>query len=151
MKTTLLLFFLAVMSLSPACKKNEANPCEGLVGVPAPTAVVLDFVDKETGENILKTKKISTSDITITPEVGFRVDSTSGTLAVFIEQGKAGAYKYAIKIPSVGTTTLAYINEEVVTGNACHPTKIVVGEPIVGDDPFTVAKVSTNFVVTIKH
>jgi hypothetical protein len=151
MKTILLLFLLAIIGLSPACKKNEANPCDGLAWMIAPTAVGMIYLDKETGENILKTKKISTKDITITPEVGFRVDSTSGTLAVFIEQGKAGAYKYAINIPGVGTTTLAYINEEVVTGFACHPTKIVVGDPIVGDDPFTVQKVSTDFVITIKH
>lgn len=156
MKNTLLLFLLAVVGLSPACKKNEANPCEGLLGVPAPTAVVLVFLDKETGDNILLSKKITAEDITITPKVGMRLMTTVGpdstaSLVVFIEEGKEGAFKYAININGVGTTTLAYTNEEVVTGNACNPTKIVVGEPIVGDDPFTVEKVSTNFVVTIKH
>jgi len=156
MKKTLLLFLLVVISLAPGCKKNEKDPCEGLAWLTAPTTMGLFYLDKETGKNLFLEKKIDASKITVTPAVSMSINTVAGSeyygaMILYIDQNKKGAFKYEINIPGIGTTTLAYTNEEVITQNACNPVRIVVGQPIVGNDPFTVERVSTEYRITITH
>lgn len=158
MRKTLLLFLLAVISISPACKKNkqtDADPCKDLYAALEPAHVALIFIDKETGENILLSKNIDPAKVTVTPETNVRIikDTSSnlnGALRFYIADTKKGDYKYVVNIPDVGTATLTYTNEEVETGNVCHPVAIVVNSPSIGEYSYTTVKSGTGFIITIK-
>jgi hypothetical protein len=157
MKKTLLLLLLAVASLFPACKKsNQADdPCAGFAWLTAPIHIGVVFVDKTSGENILISKNIDVTKITITsPEtqaVGKITNlSSAGAVMFLIEQTKKGDFKYNINIPELGTTAVTYTSVERTTGVPCHPTSITVGEPVVEGHTYTVERQSTNYIVTVK-
>ncbi|SFW61324.1 hypothetical protein [Chitinophaga sancti] len=156
MKKMLFLFFLAITSFCPGCKKDEAkDPCAGFAWLTAPTVVKLTFIDKTTGENILLAKNIDASKITITPQTDISGISTGkgykdGVLAFHIEDYLKGEFKYSIKIDGVGTSTLAYTNEEKLLDNPCHPSTIIVHEPAITEYAYTTTRDGTWFIITVK-
>lgn len=145
MQKILFLCLLAVVSLCPACKKDKAKPCEVLYGLPEPPRVGLLFVDKETGENIILSKNIDSSKITVTPYAKVfigRDDKAAdyGAVEFYIAAAAVGPVKYTIDIPGVGMATFAYANVEKESGSPCIPARIVPTEPFILEYSFTEIK-----------
>lgn len=157
----LLFIFLGALSFGPGCQKsNQSNPCEGLISEGMPTQAGLVFVDGQTGENILLSKDIDASTITVTPEPtngaseqGMIVKQPGspmyGSLVFFIDDTKKGAFKYKINIPDVGSATLSYTNKEEKSGNECNPYYISVTDPVIEDHQFTVSRINSRLIFTV--
>ncbi|HEX6431890.1 MAG TPA: hypothetical protein VF008_29565 [Niastella sp.] len=155
------MIFLVAISFLPGCHKSkQSNPCEGLLDERMPTQVGLTFVDGQTGENILLSKNIDATTITITPEpadlpsVQGVIVKTSGaplygSLVFHIADTKKGSFKYKIDIPNVGSSTLSYINKEEKSDNECKPYYISVTDPVIEDHSFTVTRTNSRFVIKI--
>ncbi|WP_217604481.1 hypothetical protein [Chitinophaga sp. GbtcB8] len=155
------LILLGVVSFGSGCQKSkQSNPCEGVLSEGMPTQVGLVFVDGQTGENILLAKNIDTATITITPEPadlpseqGVIIKQSGspmhGSLMFHIADTKKGAFKYRINIPTVGSATLSYINEEVRSDNECNPYYIRVTDPVIEDHEFTVSRINSRLVFKI--
>lgn len=155
------LIFLAAISLGPGCQKaKQSNPCEGVLSERMPTQVGLIFVDGQTGENILLSKNIDTATITITPEPadlpserGVIVKQPGspmyGSLVFYIADTKKGAFKYKITIPTVGSTTLSYINKEEKSDSECNPYYISITDPVIEDHQFTVSRTNSRLIFKI--
>ena len=62
-----LVLLFVVIAVSGCKKSSQPDPCEGVLNEGMPTRAALIFVDGQTGENILLSKNIDTSAITITP------------------------------------------------------------------------------------
>lgn len=146
------LVLLGAVSVGPGCQKSkQANPCEGVVSEGTPTQVGLILLDGQTGENILLSKNIDTSTITIIPEAtdvpserGEIIKQSGapmyGALVFHIADTKKGAFKYKINIPDVDTATLSYTNKEEKTNNECNPYYINVSDPVIEGHQFTVTR-----------
>lgn len=146
------LIFLTAVSLASGCRKSkQADPCEGVLSEGTPTQVGLVLVDGQTGENILLSKNIDASTITITSEAtdipseqGVIVKESGapmyGSLVFYIADTKKGAFKYKINIPDVGSATLSYTNKEEKSNNECNPYYITVTDPVIEDHQFTVSR-----------
>lgn len=155
------LILLAAVSFGPACQKaKQSNPCEGVLSEGMPTQVGLIFVDGQTGENILLSKNIDTATITIIPEPadlpserGVIVKQPGspmyGSLMFYIADTQKGAFKYKITIPTVGSTTLSYINKEEKSDNECNPYYISVTDPVIEDHQFTVSRTNSRLIFKI--
>jgi hypothetical protein len=156
MKKMLLVLLLAVVSLCPACKKNkQTDPCKDLIGELPPTQVGFILLDKETGENILLSKNIDPTKITVTPDervylVTNNNPQLNGAMLFHIADYEKGAFKYTVNIPDVSSFSLTYTNDEKETGNVCHPTAIVVNDLAVAEYPFTTTTNGNRFIITIK-
>lgn len=146
------LLLLVTVSFGPGCQKSkQANPCEGIISEGTPTQVGLVLIDGQTGENILLSKNIDASTITITPEAtdvpseqGVIVKQPAapmyGSLVFHIADTKKGAFKYKINVPNVGSATLSYINKEERSNNECNPYYISVTDPVIEDHQFTLTR-----------
>jgi hypothetical protein len=146
------LILLGAVSFGPGCQKSkQANPCEGIISEGTPTQVGLVLIDGQTGENILLSKNIDASTITITPEAtdipseqGVIVKQSGapmyGSLVFHIADTKKGAFKYKVSIPNVGSATLSYINKEEKSNNECNPYYISVTDPVIEDHQFTLTR-----------
>jgi hypothetical protein len=152
---------LGALSFGPGCEKSKhTNPCEDVVSEGTPTQVGLIFLNGQTGENILLSKDIDTSTITITSEAtnapserGVIVKAAGspiyGALVFHVADTKKGAFKYKINIPNVGTTTLSYTNQEESSNNPCNPHYIVVTDPVIGDHQFTLSRTGSRLVFKV--
>ncbi|GAA0562094.1 hypothetical protein [Chitinophaga japonensis] len=146
------LILLGAVSFGTGCQKSKpSNPCEGIVSEGTPTLVGLVLVDGQTGENILLSRNIDTSTITIIPEAtdipaerGAIVKEPGapmyGSLVFRVADTKEGAFKYTINIPDVASATLSYTNKKEKSGNECNPYYIVVTDPVIEDHEFTVSR-----------
>lgn len=141
------------------CKKTaESDPCDGVLNEGMPTQVGLVFVDKQTGENILLSKKIDTSAVTITPEPDAQLkrgvivnqpgSPMHGALAFTIADTKEGLFKYKIDIDGLTGATLSYTNKMEKSDNKCKPYYINITEPAIEEHPFTLSR--TNFRLVFK-
>ena len=146
------LIFLVAVGFGPGCQKSkQANPCEGIISEGTPTQVGLVLIDGQTGENILLSKNIDASTITITPEAtdapseqGMIVKQSGapmyGSLVFHIADTKKGAFKYKINIPNVDSATLSYTNKEEKSDNECKPYYISVTDPVIEEHQFTLTR-----------
>lgn len=142
------LILLSALSLATGCRKTD-NHCEGILSERPPTMIGVVFVDGQTGENILLSKNIDTSNITITSEgTGFPAENgvivkrtgtpTYGALVFHIADTQKGVFKYKIDISDVGSISLSYTNTEEKTDNECKPYYIKVADPVIEDRQFTI-------------
>lgn len=143
------LFLLATISFAPGChKSNHTNPCEGVLSEGTPTMVGLILLDGQTGENILLSKNVDASSITITPEAsdvpseqGMIVKQPGspmdGSLVFHIADTKKGAFTYKIDVTGVGSITLSYTNKEEKSNNECNPYYINVTDPVIENHQYT--------------
>lgn len=155
------LVFLSAASFGLGCQKSKpANPCEGVLNEGTPIQVGLILVDGQTGENILLSKNIDTSTITITPGVtdvpserGVIIKEPRspmyGSLMFHIADTKKGAFKYKISIPNVDSITLSYTNKEEESDNECNPYYINVTDPVIEDHQFTVSRTGHRLVFRV--
>ncbi|WP_142685399.1 hypothetical protein [Chitinophaga polysaccharea] len=154
------LILLLATVLGAGCKKSsQKNPCEDVLseGMPAQAALIL--LDKQTGENILLSKNIDTSAITITPAPpslrgGVIVKQTGspmyGALVIPVTDTKEGVFKYRIDIANVGSITLSHTNRKEKSDNICNPYYISITEPAIEDHPFTVSRTGSRLMFEIK-
>ena len=155
------LVLLVTLIIGPGCQKSkQSNPCEGVVSEGMPMMAGLVLIDKQTGENILLSKNIDSSTITITQE-GTNVPAEQavivknsgspmyGALVFHITDTKKGAFKYKINIPDVGSTTLSYTNTEEESDNACNPHYISVNDPVIEDHEFTLTRSNSRLIFKI--
>lgn len=146
----LLLFTFVIMAGGCQKKDSSGNPCEGLMNETPPTNIRIKFVDKGTGQNLILSKNLQASDITVTnistakPFVNWRVSrsetSTSplnGTLQFSVFHETAGQYPYQIKLGDLGMATLAYTVSKTATDDPCKPTAYPISEIKITDHPFT--------------
>lgn len=156
MKKMLLILLLAVVSMCSACNKSkQADPCNGFAWLTAPVKVGIIFKDKVTGENFFLSRNIDVSKITITPAETLTIQTnrnpdTYGALSFLAEQTKKGDIKYTINIPEVGALNLSHTNVEKATGTPCHPSMIIVGEPVIEGYSYTVENKDTYYIITVK-
>jgi hypothetical protein len=155
------LIFLFTTSLGSGCKKSsQPNPCDGLLNEGMPAQVGLIFLDAQTGENILLSKNIDTSAITITPapidaqlKRGVIVKQPGspmyGSLMFLIADTKEGMFKYKIDIANVGSTTLSYTNKKEKTNDHCNPYYISISDPKIEDHMFTLSRTGSRLVFKI--
>lgn len=154
------LILLLAVSLGAGCNKSsQKNPCEGVLSEGMPTQAALIFLDKQTGENILLSKGIDTSAITITPaplglKGGVIVKQTGsplyGALVMPVADTKEGVYKYQVDITNVGSITLSHINKKEKSDNICNPYYISITEPAIENHPFTVSRSGSRLIFEIK-
>lgn len=137
--------------IAGGCQKKDSsgNPCDGLMNESPPTNILVKFMDKGTGQNLILNKNLQTSDITVVntatgkPLVNWAVrneTSTSpltGTLQFSFFHETAGQYFYQIKLRSFGTVTLAYTVSKTATDNPCKPEAYPISEIRITDHPFT--------------
>jgi hypothetical protein len=145
------LILLTIAILAGGCKKKEsaANPCDGLLNEMPPAMIMVKFVDKATGQNLIVSSQIKASDITVINNqtgrefANWRIFNQAGTapyngmlqFAVFHET--AGQYSYQIKVNGFGTVTLAYTVSKVATDNPCNPVAFPFSDIKITDHVFT--------------
>lgn len=154
------LILLLVAGFGAGCKKSsQKNPCEGVLSEGMPAQAALIFLDKQTGENILLSKSIDTSAITITPapsglKGGVIVKQAGsplyGALVMPVADTKEGVFKYQIDIANVGSVTLSHINKKEKSNNICNPYYISITEPAIENHPFTVSRSGSRLMFEIK-
>lgn len=154
------LILLLAIGLGAGCKKSsQKNPCEGVLSEGMPTQAALILLDKQTGENILLSKNIDTSAITITPaplglKGGVIVKQTGsplyGALVMPVADTKEGVFKYQVDIANVGSITLSHTNRKEKSDNICNPYYISVTDPAIENHPFTVSRTGSRFIFEIK-
>lgn len=142
---------VAFVIMTGGCQKKDSsgNPCDGLMNESPPTNILIKFVDKATGQNLILSQNLQASDITVVntttgkPFVNWAVrneTSTSplnGTLQFSVFHETAGQYPYQIKLGSFGTATLAYTVSKTATDNPCKPEAYPISEIRIADHPFT--------------
>jgi hypothetical protein len=153
------LIFLFIANLGSGCQKSsQSDPCDGVLNEGTPTQVGLIFLDGQTGENILLSKSIDTSAITITPEPmdlkrGVIVKQPGapldGALVFLISDTKEGTFKYKIDITNVGSATLSYTNKEEKTNDKCKSYYISTTDPKIEDHSFTVSRTSSRIIFKV--
>lgn len=148
---SLIRIILAVVILTGGCKKKEsvANPCDGLLNESSPTQIMVKFVDKTTGNNLILSKDLKAADFTIVntetaqPFVNWRVVSEkdtspfNGVLELSVFHETAAQYHYQIKLGNLGTVALAYTVSKTVTNNPCKPHAFPISEVKITDHTFT--------------
>lgn len=154
------LIFLLAIGLGSGCKKSsEKNPCDDVLSEGMPTLAVLTLLDKQTGANILLSKNIDTSAITITPapldlKRGMIVKESGapmyGALVIPVSDMKEGTFKYKIDIADVGTVTLSHTNRKEKSNSICNPYYISVTDPEIEDHPFTISRTAFRLTFEIK-
>lgn len=160
-RLTYMLSLTFLFALAAGCKKSSApNPCDDIRSEGMPTQVGFIFIDKQTNENILLSKNIDTSVITITPlpldinlSRGVIVKQPgspmNGALMFTIVDQKEGTFKYKIDIAGVGSTTLSYTNKKVQTDNKCKAYDINIADPKIDDHPFIVTKTGSRLIFKV--
>lgn len=133
------------------CKKKESsgNPCDGLLNESPPTKIMVKFVDKATGQNLILSKNLKSSNFTVVsvetakPVAGWRVVSEmstspfNGVLELSLFHETAARYEYQIKLESIGTATLAYTVSKTATNNPCKPHAYPISDIKITDHSFT--------------
>ena len=145
-----LLFTFAIIAGGCQEKDSSGNPCEGLMNEAPPAKITVKFVDKATGQNLILSKKLQASDITVVntntgkPFVNWGVSSSetstsplNGTLQFSVFHETAGQYPYQIKVGDLGTATLAYTVSKTATNDPCKPEAYPISEIKITDHPFT--------------
>lgn len=145
-----LLFAFAIMTGGCQKKDSSGNPCDGLMNETPPTKIMVKFVDKGTGQNLILSKNLQASDINVVntntgkPFVNWGVVSSeastsplNGTLQISVFHETAGQYPYQIKVGNLGMATLAYTVSKTVTNNPCKPEAYPISEIKITDHPFT--------------
>lgn len=157
----LLLILLTAINVGPGCQKSKpSNPCEGVVNEGTPAMAGLILIDGQSGENILLSKNIDSSTITISQEgtngpsePGQIVKTTGspmhGALVFHIADTKEGAFRYKISIPNIGTTTLSYTNKTEESDNPCKPHYISVTHPAIEDHSYTLSQTGSRLIFTV--
>lgn len=130
----LLILTLIFACLGFSCQKNEAasDPCEGLLNESQPKIAGILFVDKETGENIIVTNNLDTTDI----KVAFDHNGTSykdyqivhhaetspiNGAVVFYVPEKEDIYLFNIQVGDFGTVKFSYTVSEEENDDKCRP------------------------------
>ena len=150
-----LLLILAILVITTGgCEKKDpgGNPCNGLVNESPPSPITIKVIEKGTGNNLILSKKLQASDITVVPvpanqkAINWRVlaidNSTSpfnGTIQFGFFQETPGTYMHQVKLGSLGTVTLAYTVTKTATDNECRPFYYPVSSIKITDYPFTMA------------
>lgn len=149
-KISLFIFVaLATLALSPiSCKEKETNPCEGLLSEGPLPEVMVQAVDKITGEPL----KVDAKLITVTdkksgkPFVHWRTDEQplspelDGAVSLMILNETPGVYEYQIQLGDKGSATLSYMVERTKTDNVCRPYVYPIGDIKIVDQPFEIFK-----------
>jgi hypothetical protein len=145
------LTLLTIAILAGGCKKkgSAADPCDGLLNETPPSMIMVKFVDKTTGQNLIVSNNIKASDITVINNntgkefVNWRIVSQgatspyNGMLQFSIFHETADQYPYQIKLEGVGRATIAYTVSKVATNNLCKPTAYPISNIKIIDHPFT--------------
>jgi len=143
--------FLAFTVTAAGCRKKEsaANPCEGLLNESPPTKIMVRFVDKTTGQNLILNKGLKAGDITVVnantgdsfTNWGIVTENVTspfnGTLQFSVFHETAGQYPYQIKLKDVGTATLAYTVSKTATNDICKPFSYPISDIRITDHAFT--------------
>nr|WP_232325425.1 hypothetical protein [Pedobacter panaciterrae] len=146
---SLILFTLALMF--GGCKKKESfvNPCDGLMNETPPTKIIVKFVDKETGQNLILNNDIKVSDINIInattgkPFVNWGIfneaasSPLNGTLQFSVFHETAGQYPYQIKLAKLATVTLTYTVSKTATDSPCKPVAYPISDIMITDHAFS--------------
>jgi len=146
-----ILALLIIFSLLPGCKKKDSsgNPCDGVLNESAPTKIMVRFIDKATGQNLILSKNLKAPDFNVmntkTGEafVTWRVVSemttspSNGALELSVFHETAAQYNYAIKVGNLGTATLAYSVSQTSTGTPCKPHSYPISDIKITDHSFT--------------
>ncbi|MGF7042997.1 hypothetical protein [Mucilaginibacter lappiensis] len=148
---SVMLMLLTFAILAGGCKKKEsaADPCDGLLNETPPSIIMVKFVDKATGQNLIVSDNIKSSDITVINNntgkefANWRIVSQgatspfNGMLQFSVFHETAGQYPYQIKLAGFGRATLAYTVSKVATNNLCKPTAYPISNIMIIDHPFT--------------
>ena len=145
-----LLFSITIFITGCQKKDPSGNPCDGLMNEAPPTKIMVKFVEKGTGQNLILSKNIKTSDITVVnintgkPFDNWAIMSNGSSASPFygmlqfsVFHETAGQYPYQIKLGDLGTATLAYTVSKTATGNACKPEAFPVSGIKIADHSFT--------------
>lgn len=148
---SVLSLILLISVFAAGCRKEQAtqNPCEGLLNESPPTVIILKFVEKATGQNLILSKNLQNSDLSITNSttkqtfanwsISNNPTSTAplnGTLQLSIFNENPGEYQYKVKIKDLAAITLAYKVTKTATDNPCKPYSYPVGEIKITDQAF---------------
>lgn len=146
----ILLLLITLSILAGGCKKKEsvANPCDGLLNESPPVKILVRFIDKATGQNLILSKSLKASDFTIMneettkPFVNWRVVSEmsispfNGVLELSVFHETAAQFLYQIKLENIGTVTLAYTVSKTATNNPCKPHAYPISDIKITDHSF---------------
>lgn len=145
-------FLLIFVMMTGGCQKKDSsgNPCDGLMNEAPPTNIMVRFVDKQTGQNLILSKKLQASDITVIntttgkPFINWAVVNNeasvsplNGTLQFSIFNETAGQYPYQIKLGNLAIVTLAYTVSKIATDNPCKPAAYPISGIRITDHAFT--------------
>lgn len=146
-----LLSVVAVLTTSCGKKDNSNNPCEGLLNESPPTTILLKFIDKSTGENLILSKDIKESDVSViykkTNEVvkNWRImksepsnSLTNGTLGLTVFHETEGEYPYQIQLGNAASATLSYTITKKKSDNPCKPYYFPMSDIKITDHTFSV-------------
>ena len=126
------ILLLVLFSVLLGCKKNGENsdPCDGILNERPALRVMIVLADKQTGDNLILKKGITTTDLkimlegTATPLTNWRIVNIPGSpligmleLAVFHE--KAGEYQYKIETKGLSDVEFSYTIKQVKSDSPC--------------------------------
>jgi len=142
---------LIIFSMLAGCKKKESsrNPCDGVLNESPPTRIMVKFIDKATGQNLILSKNLKAGDFTVVdtetakPFASWRVVSEmrtspfNGVLELSVFHETAAQHQYQIKLENLGTVTLAYTVSKTPTNNPCKPYAYPISDIQITGHPFT--------------
>lgn len=122
---------LCLLTIFLGCKKQPANPCDGISNQSPPLQVGMMLYDKAKGENLVLSKPVETTDIKVTElQTGKSIHNwrlikaanspLNGMLEIAAFHEKAGQYLYKVEIKEIGTVTIGYTISQEKTDNPCR-------------------------------
>src|SRR6478735_11476846 len=153
MKTRYLInLLIALAILAFGCKKKSSpadDPCNDLVNESAPTKIMVKFIDKTTGLDLIISKQIKASDISVANKNTGKdfpnwqlmnqsgISPYNGMLQLSVFDESAAQYNYQIKVNGYVTLTLAYAVTKTATNDRCKPFAYPVSDIKITDHAFT--------------
>ena len=142
--------FIIIAALISGCQKKDAtgNPCDGLLNESPPTKIMVQFLDKLTGQNLILSKNLKADDVTVIdpgtgkPFAGWVVSSGmssspfNGSVQFSVFHETAGNYSYQITLADLGTVTMTYTVSKTVTGDPCKPNAYPVSDIKISDHAY---------------
>ncbi|GAA4308888.1 hypothetical protein GCM10023115_36440 [Pontixanthobacter gangjinensis] len=138
-KLTRALLILSVLFLS-SCESTDDKECSLIECISS--GISFEFVDKETGENLLKNESLDPSDIEIkvpgVEPINFRYENYSNSYILLIQNWPNGLHQLSILVNSNSIFEME-LETEWVRGECCSSTEIrnlvvTKGEYIQGEE-----------------